>query len=687
MITKKLKYFLVLLISLAAGFAHAQEVKPIINNRIRDTTTIRKPLSEEDMLDTMRKQQEKNRDTVIFTSKYIKVTNESLLNDSTQVFPLDTTLTNFENYSALYQPHSPKIGIGNLGLSERSLLFEPSRTIGFDVGMHQLDAYLLHPQDIQYYRARTPFTSLYLVAGGLTEQVFRVIHTQNIKPNWNVGVNYNRIGSYGVYAHQHADHLGAAIFSWYESKDKRYNILGNLIFNNLKAPDNGSITNNAVFTDQSSTPFDPSTASVRLNNSRTNWRDNGFYLKQFYYLGRIDSTSTSTGASKVLPTQRVAYTLYYNTRKYKFLQDEADQYKVFPDTYFDQTTSRDSLSVLHFQNEFSYSFYLRGKTLSFVKNEAKLDLGIAHDYYNYSQYVRDTLATTGLPQLDRMRNNAFQDITLKAKVSYRFSDKIGLNADFQQITLGHDFGDYLYDASINLSAGKTLGKIIIDAYTQNSTPPLLYTNWVSNHFIWTNNFKNVKTSSASFNYINDKFQFNIKAEYFLINNYLYFAAATNNGIDAYPMQLSAPINLIKISVGKNLQLGRWHFDNYGVYQKTDYQNTLRTPDLYIYSSLYYNKMFFDVLNTSIGINARYNTPYTAPSYATGIDQFYNGPAVKFSSYPVGTVYLKATLKRTNLFVMYDYFNQGFQSQGYYTVNRYPMPNAILKYGVLWNFYD
>jgi hypothetical protein len=681
---------------LSAGFAYAQEVRPLNNtyqqpNRMRDTTTsTTKVLSQDQLLDTLRKQQQKKKDTVIFTSKFIKLTNERLLNDSTQVFPLDTTLTGFENYSPLYQPHSPKIGIGNLGLAERDLLFEPSRTIGFDVGLHSLDAYLLHPQDIQYYRARTPFTSLYLIAGGLTEQVFKVVHTQNIKPNWNFGLNYNKYGSTGNYAHQKPDHLNAAFFSWYESHDKRYNILGNLIFNNLKAPENGSIANDSIFTAKSgSSSFDPLTATVRLNNSRTNWRDNGLYIKQFYYLGRIDSSGVATDneGSKILPTQRIAYTFYYNVRKYKFLQDEADTYKVFPDTYFDQTTSRDSLSLMHIQNEFSYSFYLRGKTVSFVKNEAKLDLGLVHDYYNYSQYVRDTLTTTGLPQLDRKQNNAFQDITLKAKLSYRFSDKLGLNADFQQIAVGHDFGDYLYDASINLSAGKTLGKIVIEAYTQNSTPPLLYTNWVSNHFEWKNNFKNVKTSSASFNYINDKFQFNIKAEYFLINNYLYFASATNNGIDAYPMQVAAPINLIKISVGKNLQFGRWHFDNYGVYQKTDYQSTLRTPDLYTYSSLYYNKMFFDVLNTAIGINVRYNTPYIAPSYAVGLGQFYNGPAVKFSSYPVGSVYLKATLKRTNLFLMYDYFNQGWQSSGYYTVNRYPMPSPLLKYGILWNFYD
>ncbi len=657
---------------------------------MRDTVPVQRTLTQDQMLDTLRKQQQHKKDTVIFTSKYIRITNERLLNDSTQVFPLDTTLTNFENYSALYQIHTPKIGLGNLGLAERGLLFEPDKTIGFDVGIHTFDAYLLHPQDIQYYRARTPFTSLYLVSGGLIEQVFRVIHTQNITPQWNFGVNYNRIGSNGLYNRQHADHLGAAFFTWYGSKDKRYNLLANLIFNTLKGPENGSITNDTIYTAKSGgASFDPATIPVRLQNSRENFRDNGFYIKQFYYLGRVDSTAT-TGAdeqSKVLPTQRVAYTFYYNVRKYKFLQDEQDIFKVFPNTYYDQNVSRDSLSLLHLQNEVSYSFYLRGKSVSFVKNEVKLDLGLRHDYYSYQQFVRDTLISTGLPQIDQKQNASFQDITLKAKLSYRFSNRLGLDADFQQITVGHDAGDYLYDASATISGGNKVGRIVIEAYTQNSTPPLLYTSWNSNHFRWTNSFKNVKTTSASFSYVNDALQFNVKAEYFLINNYLYFGAATSTGNDAVPMQVGAPINLLKVSVGKNLQFGRWHFDNFGVYQKTDYQTTLRTPDLYLYSSLYYGKLFFEVLNTNIGINVRYNSQYVAPSYAPGIAQFYNGASVTFTSYPVGTAFIKATLKRTNLFLMYDYFNQGWLSKGYYTVNRYPMPDAILKFGVLWNFYD
>jgi hypothetical protein len=94
-----------------------------------------------------------------------------------------------------------------------------------------------------------------------------------------------------------------------------------------------------------------------------------------------------------------------------------------------------------------------------------------------------------------------------------------------------------------------------------------------------------------------------------------------------------------------------------------------------------------VLKSNFGVSVRYNSPYVAPSYAVGIGQFYNGPDITFSSYPVASVYFKATLQRTNLFLMYDYANQGIQSKGYYTVNRYPQQDHLLKFGVSWTFYQ
>ncbi|HTD39731.1 MAG TPA: putative porin, partial [Mucilaginibacter sp.] len=342
------------------------------------------------------------------------------------------------------------------------------------------------------------------------------------------------------------------------------------------------------------------------------------------------------------------------------------------------------------QNGFSYSFYLRGKPTGVVKNEVKLDLGLVHDYYTYQQYVTDTITNSNFSRSvvnQRVQNNSFQDITLKAKAGYRLSNKILLDVDLQQIAAGRDFGNFLYEAKLSLAGGDKAGRITLGAYQQSSSPPLVYTDWISNHYIFHNSFSNQKTTNLSFNYINNPLKLDLKVEYFLISDYLYFTAQPN-GIDATPAQLHNPINLLKVSFGKNLAWRRWHFDNFVVYQKSDYQNTLRTPSVYTYSSLYYSKLLFSVLNSNFGLNVRYNTAYVAPSYAVGLGQFYNNsPNLTFSSYPVASVFFKATLIRTNIFLQYDYANQGLFSKGYYMVNRYPGPNRLLKIGVSWSFYN
>jgi hypothetical protein len=662
------------------------------NQRVntRDTGTTQKNLTVDQQLDSLRKRQDKKKDTVVFNSKFIKVTNERLLKDSTVLLPLDTGMVNFENYSPLYQPRSPKIGLGNLGLDERSLLFEPSHTIGFDPGLHTLDAYLLNPQDINYYRARVPYTQLYLVTGGLKEQIFKVLHTQNVNKQLNIGLNANFIGSQGFYSkqllQQNVSDVNVAGFAWYESKSKRYNLLANLLYNNLKAPETGSIQNDSIFVTGS---IDKTSEPVRLPNTWEHWNQTGIYLKQFYYIGHIDSVKRGKGTANILPTQRVSYTLNYSSKRYEFLQNDVDTYGVFPDYYYTSNYARDSLSVKHLQNEFTYSFYLRSKQSKIIKNEVKLDLALSQDYYQYSQYVSDTTLNQyaiKVIQQQKVQQNSFQDITLKARFGYRFSDRIGLDGDFQQIAQGRDFGDFRYDAKVLLAGNDKAGKIIFEGYSQSSSPPLVYTDWISDHFIFHNKFSKQKTNSLSFNYINNPLKLDLKAEYFLISDYLYFEAQTG-GIDAHPVQLGSDINLLKVSLGKSLAWRRWHIDEFVVYQKSDYMSTLRTPELYTYTDVYYKAFLFHVLYSNIGATVRYNTQYLAPSYATGLGEFYNGPNVTFSSYPVASVYFKASLEHTNFFVMYDYANQGLFSPGFYTVNRYPQMDHLLKIGVSWAFYN
>lgn len=701
----KLKYLLILLICAFAETGFAQVVgnprfpgqtpnDPVYS---RDTSKYRRTKnSDSQNIDSIRKREEGRKDSIVFTSKFIKVTSERLLMDSIQLFPLDTGLVNFENYSPLNQPRNPKISLGYTGVSQRDLFFNPRKAIGFDEGLHALDAYMLNPQDINYFNARAPYTllSLFSSLGGSVEQLFKVVHTQNVKPNWNVGLMMNFNGSRGYYSTngilaQNVSGFNFGLFTWYHSVNKRYNLLANVLFNSLKAPETGSILKDTIF-NSSNSSFNKTGEPVRLPGSFTNWKSTGIYIKQFYYIGHIDSLNQGKAFSKnVLPTQRVAYTFYFNQRKYNYLQNGLDTYGAFPDYYFSAGRSRDSLNVMHLQNEFSYSFYLRPKSAKLLRNELKLDVGLIHDFYKVSQFVSDTLINEfGQKQLkpSKVQNETFQNITLKARLGYRFSDRINLDADIRQIVQGRNFGDLLYDAKLTLAGNKKTGRIVLGAYLQSSSPGMVYTNWISNHYIFNNNFNNQKTTNASFNYINDALQVDLKAEYFLITDYLYFAAQPG-GIDATPRQYGSSVNLLKVSLGKNLQWRKLHFDNYVVYQKTDKADLLRTPEVYTFSSLYYGTTLFDVLHSQFGVSVRYNTPYTAPSYAVGLGQFYNGPDITFTSYPIATLFFKATLDRTNLFIQYDYVNQGLFSNGFYTVNRYPQMDKTIKFGVAWTFYN
>ena len=141
-------------------------------------------------------------------------------------------------------------------------------------------------------------------------------------------------------------------------------------------------------------------------------------------------------------------------------------------------------------------------------------------------------------------------------------------------------------------------------------------------------------------------------------------------------------------MGKKFKFGKFNLDAYVVYQKTDNPNILRTPEVYSFNSFYLDQTFFKVLKTNIGFDVRYNTPYSNYSYSAAAGQFYNGSTKKFATTPIVDIWVKASLRRANLFVKCDYINQGLGLLGYNTINNYPMQDrALLKSGLSWNFYD
>jgi hypothetical protein len=374
-----------------------------------------------------------------------------------------------------------------------------------------------------------------------------------------------------------------------------------------------------------------------------------------------------------LPTQRVSHTLTYTRDQYKFFRNEEDIYGAFPTLPSQSfTLTNDSTKVSNLRNEFSYSFYLRGKALSFIKNELKLDLGIQNDLYHYEQLAYES---------------NFSNTMLKAGLGYRFSDKVNIDGDLNQIVQGRNAGDFFYEANTSFLLSKSIGRIVLGAYIQNKSPEQMFERVDYQYHSWDRNFERSKISNLSFLYQNPKYNMAAKAEYFLVGNYLYFKE-TSSAKQITPDQFGTNINLLKISLSKEFKFGRFNLDNRIVYQKTDFQDIIRTPEIYTYNSFYYASRLFKVLYTNLGFDLRFNTPFQAPAYAINVSQFYNDAnSLEYSTYPLMDVWVRATLKRANLFLKYDYINQGWLSKGFYTVRSYPMQDKVLKFGVSWKFYN
>jgi len=629
-------------------------------------------------LDSARAKEDGKRDSVIFSSRYVRYTTLENMKRGTYTIQIDTVHKNFQYYNKQNLPWNPSINLGSYGLATRDLLFNPNKTIGFQSGFHALDRYLYQPDSIQYFRARAPYSELYVVGFFFNDQVFRARITQNINPRWNVGGEFHATGTQGFYTNQTYKDIKSAVFSWYESENKRYNLLINAVFNKLDASENGSVTNDTLFRDRERQASDR--YEVRLNGQARNrpssvWRDNSAFIRQSFFIGRLDTINAGKPEMQIFPTNSFAHNSSIRIREYSFFKNEDDLKGAFP--YGVNTLTTDTTKITNISNEFVYSFFLRGKSL--LKNEAKLDLGFQHDMYWY--------ADSGI------NNRFFQNSMLKGALGYQFSDRIDFDLKVNQIVVGHNFGDYLYEAKADIGLSERVGKVTLSAYSQNKSPEYVFERMHYTYHQWERSFDKTKTQNLAFSYQNKVLGFNGKAEYFLINNYLYFKEVDNPSNDdklfraIEPAQLGS-LNLLKISVGQKFRFKRFTLDNLLVYQKSDQQEVLAMPEVYTWHSLYYGNTLYKVMDFNIGMDVKFNTPFRSPSYAINAGQFYNdNVGLEFSTYPIMDVWATATIRRVNMFLSYNFINQHFYPKGYYTVRRYPMNDANIRFGLVWRFYD
>jgi Putative porin len=623
---------------------------------------------------------DKNDDSITITFRYL---------DSARGYKLDSSITDF---SRRYPVPATHIYLGNTGNATKSLLFSPDFNAGFDPGFHAFDAYKWKMEKVRFYNSTRPYSEINYFLGSRVEQMIELLHTQNIKPNWNLSFNYRLINGPGFFKSQKTNHNNYQFASRYQSKNLRYTNYFVLLGNKLQSSENGGIFDTAqlkklddpVYKDRFLIPTNiggDESFSANFFSSKiiTGNRYNEFsvLLRQQYDLGRKDSVVTdSTIIPLFYPKLRFEHTLRMDKNKYDYQDFVGDSlyYKKYYDTAL--TRPLDTLRI-HEQwkiltNDFSIIQFPDAKNL---QQFIKLGLMLQNITGELSSGKVSFFNTAGHAEYRNKTRNQQWDIEANGKLYFT----------------GNNAGDFEAHLSLQKSLGKKTGFLQLGFENTNRTPSFIFDNRSSFYLLKTaTNFKKENNTHLLVSYILPSFKLRVTGHYYLATNYTYLT-------NYYQLKQEASLfNVLQIAVEKTVKIGKrwnWHADIYVQQRIGDAEVNL--PVLYTRNRLAYEgSLGFKNLNIAMGAEVKYRSAYNADGYSPVLGRFFyqdkiliRNPLPDISAYlHFRIMSFKAFVRAENLNTARVLKNSGFGfTNNNFVAPGYALPGLQFRLGVFWGF--
>ena len=205
-------------------------------------------------------------------------------------------------------------------------------------------------------------------------------------------------------------------------------------------------------------------------------------------------------------------------------------------------------------------------------------------------------------------------------------------------------------------------------------------NYVSNHFIWRNDFGKIRRLrfGGILNLPHTGTNINVGAEN--IQNYIYF------GPDCLPAQYGGSLQVFSVQLQQDFQWRALNWRNTVIYQTSSNEDVLPLPKLSVYSNLFLHFRVARVLEVQFGVDLDYYTRYHAPSYQPATMAFCNQKEIECGNYPFMNAYVNMKLSRARFFVLFSHVNQGmFGGNNYFSLPHYPLNPRRFQMGVVVDF--
>jgi hypothetical protein len=606
-------------------------------------------------------------------------------------FGIDTGLLNLQITNPAFQNTISSSYLGNTGLPAIPDYFMDRNYFPEEIFSNYFANYFHVPESIRFYNTRRPYTRVGFTTAGpnrKNEKILSVLHTQNITPGFNIGFLYDNISSEGHYKRQNAKTNAISLFSSF--KKGRYLFHTHFNINALQVLENGGLVDEQ---DLNRTDLGTEDLLVRLNNARTEQSNSSLLLVHKYQLLGKTSTDTLHLADEpmTLPGMRLGHIFLYKRTKRLFSDVIPAGSDFYPNYFIDLNSTKDSLYYRSFKNELFVEMpELRIKSFSF-----SIDAGISQELalagnsiVNDTNLVYRSFQLINNQEVDTIvhtfRKETYSNYSLFGQATTSLTERITLNASLRYHFAGFRMNDFEFIAKGKFEIPLFGHEVILEPELQQLffTPSYFLHNFTSNHFIWNNNFKQVKESSLGGRLIIPDLHLETGLRILLLNDFVYF------NYQAVPDQHEDGIEILSVYAGKDFKFWRFNLRSRVAFQKSSNDQVIHFPELISYNSLTYTQTLVkDALTAQIGFDLYYNTPYYVPAYQPATSQFYLQNEKKYGGYPYLDGFINFALKRARIFVKAEHVNTGFLDRNYFTVLGYPRNGLVTRFGLIWNFYD
>ncbi len=600
--------------------------------------------------------------------------------DSIRSVQLDTSINDFYKY---FSAPAAQQYLGNNGAAAYSLIFAPFVKPGWDAGFHAFDVYRFSLENTRFFKTTKPFTQLgYQLASG-KEQMIKISHTQNPRPNLNFGFEYRLINAPGFFVTQNTNLNNYRLFSNYQGKRKRYAAYFTLVGNTVKNSENGGIKNDSLLYDKDFSrrftipvnlggdvdkQVNPFKSFVSTGNI---YKEFTFFLRQSYDIGKKDSVAVNDSTTEYLfyPKLRFQHTFTYNTYSYQFKDVAADS--ALYQRWYD-TTLRSRIDTLIVTDRWKV-----------VTND--FSLVQFPDTKNLAQFVSAGARFENMTGTFAVGRKTYYNIVLHGEYRNKTRNRLWdilARGDFY--LAGFNNADYNLYATLSRYLNKKLGNVRVSFNNVNRSPSYIYETGSSFNFGNKGNYKkeNITTIKAS---AENPFISLAFANY-LITNHVYFTGYYKTA------QYSKVINLMQASASRKMKLSkRWNWYADITLQQVDGAAPIKVPFIFTRNRLAYEGVFFKNLNLSTGLEFRYYTPYKAYNYSPLMGQFTTQDTLTIKNRPDISAFLHFRIKSFTAYLRAENLNSVDFSNGFaftknnFSAPHYVYPGFVFRFGIQWNF--